>query len=152
MKGIATASWVATGLLLIAGAVRFHLVSRQLVANDGEPSSWASVGPPAWPANEELAAAASATARSALFGRLTQSSRTPGMPMRPPVVAGKLELRGVVGGPPWIAVIAGLPGVNGAASLRVGDSVAGYSVTNISRDSVKLRRASTRFTLGLTKP
>jgi hypothetical protein len=60
-----------------------------------------------------------------------------------------LALRGLSGGPPWSAIISGLPNASAEVLLRVGDTVAGFSIERIKRDTVVLRSAGRLFTLTL---
>ena len=71
----------------------------------------------------------------------------PGQPM----VAGKpkLILRGVLGGPPWDALIDGVPGHDGALVVRVGQTVAGFTVRAVRRDTVFIRGFDTTWALTL---
>src|SRR5690606_29800215 len=45
-------------------------------------------------------------------------------------------LRGTVGGPPWTALISGVPGRDGDAALHVGDSIGNVRIVGISRVSM----------------
>lgn len=72
-----------------------------------------------------------------------------GMPMPPAVNRPRLVLRGVLGGPPWDAVIDGIPGREGAVVIRAGQSVAGVTVRTIRRDTVHARGFDTTWTLTL---
>lgn len=66
------------------------------------------------------------------------------VPMRPTIT-----LRGLLGGPPWIAVVQGLPGIPGPVVLRSGDTLAGFSIVRAGRDSVVLSGNGTSLTLSL---
>lgn len=61
-----------------------------------------------------------------------------------------LALRGVVGGPPWQAVLAGVPNRNGNVVVREGDTLAGLRVVRTRRESVVLQGRDTVLTLTLT--
>lgn len=50
-----------------------------------------------------------------------------------------LVLRGVLGGPPWSVVIAGLPSHPGTVLLRHGDTVGGLALVKVARDTAVLR-------------
>jgi hypothetical protein len=60
-----------------------------------------------------------------------EGSAMPMMPTRPP--APMLVLRGIVGGPPWEAVIDGVPGRHGAVVVRAGDVLGGTSELRVRR-------------------
>ena len=56
-------------------------------------------------------------------------------------------LRGIVGGPPWSAIVEGVPGRNGAALLRKGDSLGDLVVRLVTRDTVVIKGADTTWRL-----
>lgn len=59
----------------------------------------------------------------------------------------RLVLRGVIGGPPWDAIIDGLPGRPAGTVVRDGESVGGFAIRVYSRDTVRVRGADTAWTL-----
>lgn len=67
----------------------------------------------------------------------------PPAPPRPP-----LQLAGVVG-PPWQALIEGIPGRNGAVVVRAGDRVDDLRVLSITRDRAVIQGADTTWRLTL---
>ncbi len=69
----------------------------------------------------------------------------PPAPVRPP--RPNLVLRGVVGGPPWSAIIDGIPGRDGSVLLRRGDSVASLVVRAVGRDTVIIKGVDTTWRL-----
>jgi hypothetical protein len=58
-----------------------------------------------------------------------------------------LVLRGIVGGPPWSAILDGIPGRDGSIVLRTGDSVATLVVRAVGRDTVIIKGADTTWRL-----
>jgi hypothetical protein len=58
-----------------------------------------------------------------------------------------LVLRGIVGGPPWSAILDGIPGHDGSAVLRRGDSVGTVVVRAVGRDTVIIKGADTTWRL-----
>jgi hypothetical protein len=76
-------------------------------------------------------------------------SVTPAAPAPSPLRT--LALRGVVGGPPWQAVLAGVPNRNGNVVVREGDTLAGLRVVRTRRGSVVLQGRDTVLTLTLTQ-
>lgn len=58
-----------------------------------------------------------------------------------------LVLRGVIGGPPWDAIIDGIPGRLAGAVLRSGENISGLSISIASRDSVRVTWADSTWTL-----
>jgi hypothetical protein len=73
----------------------------------------------------------------------------PPAPSRAPRVI--LVLKAITGGPPWQAVVAGLPGQNGDALVRPGAMFGEVTVESISRDTVYVRSADTAWTLALKR-
>ncbi len=71
----------------------------------------------------------------------------PPEPVRPPAPA--LMLRGVVGGPPWMALLEGVPGQTGAVMLAQGDTLGMLRVVRVMADAVVLRDADSTWTLQL---
>jgi hypothetical protein len=71
---------------------------------------------------------------------------SPPRPGRPHLV-----LRGVIGGPPWDAVVEGIPGRDGATVVRVGQTIAGVTVRSIRGDTVFARGLDTTWTLTLVR-
>jgi hypothetical protein len=58
-----------------------------------------------------------------------------------------LRLRGLVGGPPWDALIEGIPGHEGAVVARVGQTLGGITVRAVRRDTVIARGMDTTWKL-----
>lgn len=63
-----------------------------------------------------------------------------------------LVVAGIVGGPPWTALVNGAPGRDGSASVRAGDTIAGTKVIAVARTSVTLSMADTTWRLTLHVP
>jgi len=63
-------------------------------------------------------------------------------PMRPPV-----SLAGLLGGPPWNALIEGIPGREGGVLLAVGDSSGGIRFVALRGDTVLLAGFDTTWSL-----
>lgn len=62
-----------------------------------------------------------------------------------------LLLRGIVGGPPWSAVVQGVPGREGAVVMRLADTLSGLRISAIRRDTVVVRSTDTTWTLSLPR-
>lgn len=58
-----------------------------------------------------------------------------------------LVVRGIVGGPPWSAIIEGIPGRDGSVLLRRGDTIAALLVRAVRRDTVVVEGADTTWRL-----
>jgi hypothetical protein len=69
---------------------------------------------------------------------------TPPKPARPTLV-----LRAIMGGPPWLAMIDGLPG-QGSVTVRAGDTFEKLIVRTVTRDSVIVQAPDTTWRLTLS--
>ena len=80
------------------------------------------------------------------------SAAAPGVPApnMAPNAGAQLSVRGILGGPPWIVVLQGLPGAPNAVVLRSGDTIAGFSLMRVRRDTVWLRGPQSQHTLTLS--
>jgi hypothetical protein len=67
---------------------------------------------------------------------------TPPRPPRP-----NLALVGIVGGPPWIALVEGVPGREGGVLLREGEEAGGVRLEAILGDTVRLAGLDTTWVL-----
>jgi hypothetical protein len=75
----------------------------------------------------------------ALEGLAPQAAARPPRP--------NLVLRGIVGGPPWGAILDGLPGRDGSVLVRRGDSLGTLVVRAVGRDTVIIKGADTTWRL-----
>lgn len=66
----------------------------------------------------------------------------PAPPVRPP-----LALAGLLGGPPWSALIEGIPGRDGSVLLQLGDSASGVRFVAVRGDTVVLAAFDTTWSL-----
>jgi hypothetical protein len=73
----------------------------------------------------------------------------PPAPSRVPHVT--LVLKAITGGPPWQAIIAGLPGQGGDALVRPGATFGEFMVQSIGRDTVIVSTVDTTLTLALKR-
>lgn len=71
-------------------------------------------------------------------------------PPRPPKP--RLELRGIIGGPPWDAVLDGVPGRTASAVVRTGDRVGGLSIIGLKRDTLLVTGFDTTWHLTIRRP
>ena len=62
-----------------------------------------------------------------------------------------LELNGVSGGPPWRAIISGIPGHDGAVVVNAGDTVGGIKFRTIRRDTVIAQTKDSTITFTLKR-
>ena len=61
----------------------------------------------------------------------------------------RLSLNGLVGGPPWEAIVEGLPGHEGSYVVRAGDSVGGLKIRSVRHDGATIRGMDTTWVLKL---
>ncbi|MFL5605605.1 MAG: hypothetical protein ACJ8AD_04095 [Gemmatimonadaceae bacterium] len=76
----------------------------------------------------------------------------PGAPQPPPKPPKPtLLLRGLLGGPPWDALVDGVPGHEGAMVLRAGQTTAGLTLKAIRHDTVFIKGLDTTWKLILRR-
>jgi hypothetical protein len=135
--------WILAGLLVLVVA-RLSVVRSEGVANAPPPSL---AGAPRVLLFDEdsLAVVMSAVAQTDPF-RLDRkpSSISFGTPQSvvattPPAPKFQLTVQGTMGGPPWYAVIAGIPGRAGGIMAREGDTLGGIRIKHIRRDTVTVQ-------------
>lgn len=146
------ALWVASlSLSMIAGAR-----ARGVVASIPVSASDSLAAPP--PARRErsevlLAAGEGLVARDPFrlerrpspvpYSPALESAPPP--PPRPPRPA--LAVAGIVGGPPWEALLDGVPGRQGSVLVRGGDTLGGLRVRSVTKDNVRITGMDTTWVL-----
>ena len=73
-----------------------------------------------------------------------------GIPISPPIARPPkplLALAGIVGGPPWQALIDGLPGRTGTVVVRSGESIGDLRIRSVRQDAVIVADADTTWHL-----
>jgi hypothetical protein len=110
---------------------------------------------------DPLGAAADRTAALAIDADPFRASRRPssvafaaqgdGAPVAPRAPRPPLAMAGSVGGPPWSAILDGVPGHDGSLIVTAGDTVAGLRIKSVRRDSVVVQGADTTWRLGVRK-
>jgi hypothetical protein len=150
--------WIAAGMLALLAWSRVREAVPRVPAVSPSTATAAGAIPERPPAST-LASAALAAQRGNPF-RLDRSPSPlryavapvaglppppapPPPPQRPP-----LALAGVVG-PPWQALIEGIPGRNGAVVVSAGDRVEDLRVISVSRDRAVIQGADTTWRLTL---
>jgi hypothetical protein len=63
----------------------------------------------------------------------------------------RLVLQGLVGGPPWDAIVQGLPGHDGSYVVRAGDSIGGLKVRSVRPDGATIHGMDTTWILTLRR-
>ena len=74
----------------------------------------------------------------------------PPSPPKPPHPA--LTLTGIVGGPPWEALLSGVPGREGSVLVRTGDTLGSLKIRAVGRDTVVVQGVDTTWRLTLVRP
>jgi hypothetical protein len=72
-------------------------------------------------------------------------------PLTPPVARPHVELRGLMGGPPWEVLLDGVPGHQSSVLMRVGQTIGGVTVTSVKEGTVLLKGADTVWHLTLRR-
>jgi hypothetical protein len=62
-----------------------------------------------------------------------------------------LAISGIVGGPPWAALIEGVPGREGTIVVRQGDTLGGLTVRRVGRDTVTVLGMDTTWKLAVRR-
>ena len=152
--------WLGAAFAMLAGVVTLHVGSSRAFPAT-RPALLAAVGvAPARATPDSLESAVEEIASR----NLSRPERTsaeqqphagPSMAMammpQPPSSKPRLVLRGVLGGPPWDAIIEGIPGREGSVVLRAGQSLGGVTVRAARRDTVWARGFDTTWTLTLAR-
>lgn len=112
-----------------------------------------------WPPADSLAVAAERVFERDPFRLSRRPSATPYRPDQdgvPPPLASRpprpqLAVSGFVGGPPWRAMLEGVPGRDGSVLVQTGDTVAQLRITRVRRDTVVVQGLDTTWTLTLRR-
>jgi hypothetical protein len=65
--------------------------------------------------------------------------------------ASRLELSGLSGGPPWRAIVSGIPGHEAGIVVSAGDTVGGIRVRSVRRDAVIIQTKDSTLTFTLKR-
>jgi hypothetical protein len=153
------ALWLAALLALVAGTVEVRRRSARLSSSASPTLLPAIAVAPARPSTDSLESAVAEIADRNLFrperARAERNERAqPTMPLampQPPSAKPRLVLRGVLGGPPWDAIIEGIPGREGSVVVRAGQSFGGITVRTVHRDTAFAHGFDTTWTLTLAR-
>jgi hypothetical protein len=72
-------------------------------------------------------------------------------PPVPPRVRPALMVRAIIGGPPWSAIVDGIPGQPAGTVVNPGSEFQGFHVTSITRDTVVVQGADTTWNLAIKR-
>lgn len=146
-------TWALAVVLCAVAAVLWQAAVPTAASIGSSPISIsASTGEPA----ESLGARVGRVISNNPFRLSRAPSRTPfGTEPHPPIAPRfelpQLSLRGLVG-PPWRAVLDGMPGIEAGRLVSPGDTIQGVRVISIRSDAVVLRNSDTSWTLHLRRP
>jgi hypothetical protein len=62
-----------------------------------------------------------------------------------------LAITGIVGGPPWEALLEGVPGRQGSVLVRLGDTLGGLRIRSVTKDSVTITGMDTTWVLAVRR-
>jgi hypothetical protein len=79
-----------------------------------------------------------------------EGAAPPPPPPKPPRPA--LSLAGIIGGPPWEALLVGIPGKDGSFLVRQGDVIDGFRIRSVGHDSVVVQASDTTWRLAVKSP
>ena len=154
---VETALWVATLAALSLAAAGW----RGAGAHAESPPSATTAAAPihGWPGVDTLRRAARLTTdrnpfrvdrRPATVAFDAQLEGEPAPPP-PPVPRPPIVLVGILGGPPWQAVLDGIPGRGGSVVARAGESFGDLHVRAVRRDTVIVQGADTTWRLTIRR-
>ena len=82
------------------------------------------------------------------FGAAADAGQAPPpKPPKPPLV-----LSGIIGGPPWVAVLDGIPGHDQSVLVHDGDTLGGLRIRNVTRNHVLIVGLDTTWRLTVHQP
>jgi hypothetical protein len=152
-RGVMTALWAVTLVLIVIAGMRTRSVMtaaprRSSVGTALEARSPKAESPKALAAAAELLVARDPfrlERRPAAVAYDPAKENAPPPPPRPPRPT--LVVTGIIGGPPWEALLEGIPGREGSVLVRRGDTLAGLRVRAVGRDSVRIVGMDTAWML-----
>jgi len=142
--------WIAAAIAGAAAVLRWYGAVPQPVESGAV--TYAQSASPRRVAPDSLAAAAAVLVEHDLFrlerrpSDVAYSPDLEGAPLpeaAPPKPV--LVLKGLVGGPPWQAVLEGIPGREGSVVVRTGDTLGALRVRAIRRDTVVVQGMDTTW-------
>lgn len=155
-RRIVTVLWSISAVASLGAAGRYLAVRAELLADGSRFKAPTLVRIPESPDSEDLNAAAAAAGRASPFRSDRAPADNAAAAVGPPPSAEQvllpgtqISLRGILGGPPWTAVLQGIPGTSNTAVMRLGDTLSGFTLARVRRDTVVVRGLGRVFTLTL---
>jgi hypothetical protein len=147
--GITLISVAVTGVTVAQTRSRSHAIVHTMPASTGEAVMYD---------RELLAAAADSVIANDLFRAARHPTKVafgmppaPSVALPPPHPRPQLTLGGDIGGPPWRAVVNGVPGHENGVVVSQGDTIAGLRIRSIRRDTVVIQGVDTTWTLTMRR-
>lgn len=134
----------------LAAVVETSAVSRRVLRGQTAAAAtvWPAPSPDALPAPDSLTVLTTLIVGhdafrldrkpAAVSYRAARDSAILAPPVAPPPPKPVLTLVGVVGGPPWAALVNGIPAHDGTTLVRVRDTLGGLRIGGVSRDGVTI--------------
>jgi hypothetical protein len=153
------ALWIATALIALVAGLNVHRVRLELAVP--APVVWTLPRDVGRPDSDSLLAIADRVAASDPFrldrrpadvpvGTPAPATTPPGS--EPDAARPNLALSGLVGGPPWVALLEGVPGHEGSVLLRAGDTLGGIKVRAVSATTATISGFDTTWKLTVKRP
>jgi hypothetical protein len=73
-------------------------------------------------------------------------------PLPPKPTKPHLAVAGILGGPPWTALLDSVPGRDGSVLVRKGDTLGGLRIRSVGRDTVIVQGIDTLWNLVIKRP
>jgi len=155
LKRLELALWTGTIVIVVTGFVHWRAAAAPTLA----PVVGFSVGSARdiskWPRTELVAASGIISGgnpfridrkpSSVIFGATAPASFGTYVPPKPPTAP--LKVSGIIGGPPWAAVVEGFPGREGGVLVRGGDVINSFKIHRVGRDTVVVIGTDTTWKL-----
>jgi hypothetical protein len=160
-RWVELALWVGAIVLAALAGVWGRAAASALSSSTVPAPPWEALGNPApilVPRSDALVAASEAFVARDPFRLERKPSGVayspalegaPPPPPRPPRPA--LAVAGILGGPPWEALLEGIPGREGSALVRRGDTLGGLRIRSITRDTVRITGMDTAWALTIRR-
>lgn len=87
------------------------------------------------------------------FGMIYTGAAAAGQDVQPVISHPRplLVLAGIIGGPPWLALVEGLPGLSGSLLVQAGEVIGDLRIRGVGPDAVSIQGPDTTWNLPLKK-